>query len=53
MTFVPTDVYVTCVTLPKDHCIQVPWKYINVDEVIIFQNLWPKSQWPKWPLDDL
>ena len=19
-----------CVTLPKDHCIQVPWKYIKV-----------------------
>ena len=20
----------TCVTLPKDHCVQVPWEYINV-----------------------
>ena len=30
MTFDPTSVDVTCVTLPKDHCIQVPWKYIKV-----------------------
>ena len=26
----PHSVEVTCVTLPKDHCVQVPWKYINV-----------------------
>ena len=25
----PTCVEVTCVTLPKDHCFQVPWEYIN------------------------
>ena len=24
MTFNPTSLKVTCVTLPKDHCIQVP-----------------------------
>ena len=30
MTFDPTFVEVTCVTLPKDHCVQVPWEYINV-----------------------
>ena len=30
MTFDPTSVEVTCVTLPKDHCVQVPWEYINV-----------------------
>ena len=30
MTFDPTSVEVTCVTLPGDHCIQVPWKYIKV-----------------------
>ena len=30
MTFDPTSVKVTCVTLPKDHCVQVPWEYINV-----------------------
>ena len=29
MTFDPTSVEVTCVTLPKDHCFQVPWEYIN------------------------
>ena len=30
MTFDPTSVEVTCVTPPKDHCVQVPWEYINV-----------------------
>ena len=30
MTFDPTSVEVTCVTLSKDHCVQVPWEYINV-----------------------
>ena len=30
MTFDPMSVEVTCVTLPKDHCVQVPWRYINV-----------------------
>ena len=30
MTFDPTPVEVTCVTLSKDHCVQVPWEYINV-----------------------
>ena len=30
MTFDPTSVEVTCVTLPKDYCVQVPWEYINV-----------------------
>ena len=30
MTFDSTSVEFTCVTLPKDHCIQVPWKYIKV-----------------------
>ena len=28
MTFDPMSVEVTCVTLPKDHCVQVPWQYI-------------------------
>ena len=26
----PQSVEITCVTLPKDQCIQVPWQYINV-----------------------
>ena len=30
MTFDLMSVEVTCVTLPKDHCVQVPWQYINV-----------------------
>ena len=30
MTFDPTSVEVTCVTLPKDHCVQVPWENINI-----------------------
>ena len=30
MTFHLISVEVTHVTLPKDHCVQVPWEYINV-----------------------
>ena len=30
MTFDPTSVEVTYVTVPKDHCVQVPWEYVNV-----------------------
>ena len=30
MIFDPKAVEVICVTLPKDHCVQVPWKYIKV-----------------------
>ena len=30
MTFDPMSVEITCVNLPKDHCVQVPWQYINV-----------------------
>ena len=30
MTFDPTSVEVTCVSLPKDHCVPVSWEYINV-----------------------
>ena len=30
MTFDPTSVDITCVTLPKDHFVQVPWEYISV-----------------------
>ena len=26
----PTSTKVTCVTLPKNHCVQVSWGYINV-----------------------
>ena len=29
MTFDPTSVKVICATLPKDHCVKRPWKYIN------------------------
>ena len=51
MTFDPTSVEVTCVTLPKDHCVQVPWEYINVcgysDQ---FCKLPTKGH---WPIDDL
>ena len=56
MTFDPTSVEVTCVTLPKDHCVQVPWEYINVcgysDEYSrpFFAKTWTKGH---WPLDDL
>ena len=30
MTFDPASVEVTCVTLPKDYCVQVAFEYINV-----------------------
>ena len=51
MIFDPTSVEVTSVTLPKDHFIQVPWKYVNVCE---YSDLFPKI-WTKGlgPLDDL
>ena len=50
MTFDPTSVDVTCVTLPKDHWVQVPWEYIKVDTVTLFSKTWTKCH---WPLDDL
>ena len=52
MTFDPTSVEVTCVTLPKDHCVQVPWKYIKVcgySEPFCL-NLNQRSLTPRWPL---
>ena len=45
MTFDPTSVEVTCVTLPKDHFIQVPWKYVKVcvySDPFFLQKLEPK-----------
>ena len=46
-----TSVEVTCVTLPKDHCNQVPWIYIKVYTVtFFFQNLNHRSLTPWWPL---
>ena len=52
MTFEPTSVEVLCVTLPKDHCVQVPWKYIKVCG---YSDLFCQKTWTKghWPLDDL
>ena len=52
MNFDPTSVEVTCVTLPKDQCVQVPWKYIKVyvDTVTLVAKTWTKGN---WPLDDL
>ena len=51
MTFDPKATEVTCVTLPKDHCVSVSWKYIKVCR---YSDLFAKS-WTKghWPLDDL
>ena len=54
MTFDPTSVEVLCVTLPKDHCVQVPWKYIKVcgysDLFCKKKNLNQRSLTPRWPL---
>ena len=50
MTFDPKSVEVTCVTLPKDHCVQVPWKYIKVCGYSdLFSKTWTKGH---WTLDD-
>ena len=52
MTFDPTSVEVTYVTLPKDHCVQVPWKYIKVYGYSdpFCKNLNQRSLTPRWPL---
>ena len=52
MTFDPTSVEVLCVTLPKDHCFQVPWKYIRVCGYsdLFAKNLNQRSLTPRWPL---
>ena len=52
MTFDPISVEVTCVTLPKDHCIQIPWKYVKVCGYSdpFFKDLNPSSLTPRWPL---
>ena len=39
MTFDPTSVEVLCVTLPKDHCVPVPWKKHQSMRI-----QWPQSQ---------
>ena len=52
MTFEPTS-WVLCVTLPKDHCVQVPWKYIKVcayNDLFCKKNLNQRSLTPRWPL---
>ena len=53
MTFDPTSVEVTCVTLPKDHCVRVPWEYIKgcgYSEPFCW-NLNQRSLTPRWPLN--
>ena len=57
MTFDPTSGEVLCVTLPKDHCVQVPWEYIkvcgysdhyckNLDQrSLTLDDLWPHICW--------
>ena len=53
MTFDPKSVEVTYVTLPKDHCVQVPQKYITVCGYSdpFFKNLNQRSLTPDdlWP----
>ena len=52
MTFDPTSVEVTCVTVRKDHCVQVLWKYIKVCGYSdpFCKNLNQRSLTPRWPL---
>ena len=40
MTFDPTSVEVTHATLPKDHCVQVPLKYIDVYRYTDHFSVW-------------
>ena len=42
---------VLCVTLPKDHCVQVPWEYIYVCGYMDQFCKWPTKG--HWLLDDL
>ena len=44
----PQVCWVTYVTLPKDHCVQVPWKYIKVcgKVTLFFQKFKPKVNDP-------
>ena len=51
MTFNPKSVVVKCVTLPKDHCVQVPQKYMKVCGYsdLFFKNLNQRSLTPSWP----
>ena len=53
MTFDPKSVEVTCVTLPKDHCVQVPQKYIKLCGYSdpFCKNLNQRSLTPWWPLN--
>ena len=53
MTFDPFSVEVTYVTLPKDHFIQVPWKYVKVCGYsdLFFQKLEPKVMDPQMTFD--
>ena len=58
MAFDPMYVKFTCVTLPKDHCVQVSQKYIKVSGYSdpLFKNLKNLNLTPSrghWPLDDL
>ena len=48
----PKSIEVTPVILPKDHCVQVPWKYIKVCgySYPFFKNLNQRSLTPRWPL---
>ena len=52
MTVDPKAVEVTCVTLPKEYCVQVPWKYIKVCGYsdLFCKNLNQRSLTPRWPL---
>ena len=53
MTFDPTSVEVLCVTLPKNHCVQFPWKYIKVcgySDLFCKKKLNQRSWTPRWPL---
>ena len=57
MTFDPTSVEVTIVTLIKDHCVQLPYGYTSMyaDTIqwLFFMYSNQKVKDPKCPLDDI
>ena len=53
MIFDPTSVEVLCATVPKDHCVQAPWKYIKVcgySDLFLQKKLEARSLTPRWSL---
>ena len=56
MTLTPLLLRVTCATLPKDYCVQLPQKYIKAcgyNDPSFFKIFNQRSMIPRWPLTPL